>query len=273
MRTLASGLLGLSMLAAPVIAQADSILVDRGLPTANLNNAAGSNRSNVAWDEGAPTPLPAFDGDRFTLPGGPGATDYVNTIRTWVVSGHTDNPGYTLGDTFSSVTLFTGTSTTPLSPTSTGLFVGAGSNATSNPNITITQVQYTGGVNYQATDGTFRDIFEVDFNNLGIVVPGGTTISFGVDGLGSGDPFWFNHASNAALSGSPQDGSDDLLTCYTVSGGIASSCGDFSSLGNGWDKASDINVQVIGTAPEPASLAILAAGLLGLGAMRRRKGR
>ncbi|MBK6722144.1 MAG: hypothetical protein IPG58_02350 [Acidobacteria bacterium] len=34
-----------------------SLVFDRGLPTANLNNAAGANRSNVAW---------AFDGDYIT---------------------------------------------------------------------------------------------------------------------------------------------------------------------------------------------------------------
>ena len=36
-------------------AMSDVLLVDRGLPTANLNNAASSLRSNVAWaDSGQP---------------------------------------------------------------------------------------------------------------------------------------------------------------------------------------------------------------------------
>ena len=50
---------------APRIAAAGVVVVNRGLPTADLNNAAGSNRSNVAW---ADITSSHFYGDTFTLP-------------------------------------------------------------------------------------------------------------------------------------------------------------------------------------------------------------
>jgi len=44
------------------------------------------------------------------------------------------------------------------------------------------------------------------------------------------------------------------------------------TLSNGWDKSSDIDVVVAGTAvPEPASLAIFGVSLAMLGVMRRRQ--
>lgn len=42
---------GLFLCAGSVMAQS-TLVCDRGLPTANLNNAAGANRSNVAWSFG-----------------------------------------------------------------------------------------------------------------------------------------------------------------------------------------------------------------------------
>ena len=42
------GLIAVALLAGPMAANA-ALLVDRGLPTTNLNNAAGANRSNVSW--------------------------------------------------------------------------------------------------------------------------------------------------------------------------------------------------------------------------------
>ena len=80
------------------------------------------------------------------------------------------------------------------------------------------------------------------------VVDGGETYVFAADGiLQSGVPYyWFNHASNAALSGSPQQGADDLYLAweqpdldsfYPCDSGDSINCG-------GWDKSSDLNVQI-----------------------------
>ncbi len=61
-----------------------TLLVDRGLPTSNLNDAAGANRSNVAWADGSTT---LSIGDNFTL----GGSGVVDDIRVWVVSSATSS--------------------------------------------------------------------------------------------------------------------------------------------------------------------------------------
>ena len=81
----------------------------------------------------------------------------------------------------------------------------------------------------------------------------------------------FLHASNAALSGSPQDGSDNLMLAGIYSAGTVSSVETWTSAGNGWDKASDVNVQVLGTVPDAGStVLLLGLALTGLGLARRR---
>jgi hypothetical protein len=53
---------------------------------------------------------------------------------------------------------------------------------------------------------------------------------------------WFNLASNAPLSASRQDGADGLLLLFDGGGKFGST---FDSKGSGWDKSSDLNVQVV----------------------------
>jgi len=65
-------------------AMADTLLVDRGLPTANLNNAAGADRSNVGW--GYANYDNWFTGDDFTLAAVDGQWR-IDTIRTWAYAG------------------------------------------------------------------------------------------------------------------------------------------------------------------------------------------
>ena len=65
------------------IASAD-LLFDRGLPTANLNNAAGADRSNVAWGFGYDPDGRWLAGDDFMIGG---AGDYlVDTITIWTTT-------------------------------------------------------------------------------------------------------------------------------------------------------------------------------------------
>src|SRR5262249_46495128 len=105
---------GLGMLAAPQLASASLVVVDRGLPVANLNRPPGASRSNVAW---AVDPPPNSYGDTFTLSGGAGAVYAIDTIRTWVVS--TAANATALTTLFGTgVTLFTGIGST-LSTTAT----------------------------------------------------------------------------------------------------------------------------------------------------------
>ena len=220
--------------------------VDRGLPSANLNNAAGANRSNVAWSNGNDF----ISGDDFTV-GATGQTWVVTGIRTWSVAGHTDNASFQLGDLFDSVSLYGG----PANPGGVSLItsgtLAADSNVDSNPNITHTQVQYAGGADYQGSSGAFLRIWQNDFANLSWTVQGGVKYNFAVDGtLRVPDSyFWFNHASNAGLSGSPQQGADGKWKAWAKSAlGVVNTCDSGApSAGvcdGGWDKSSDINVQV-----------------------------
>ncbi len=55
------------------------VIFDRGLPTINLNNAAGANRSNVSWQS---TPGGSFVGDDFTI-GTIGQTFVINSLTVW----------------------------------------------------------------------------------------------------------------------------------------------------------------------------------------------
>jgi hypothetical protein len=201
--------------------------VDRGLPTANLNDAAGSDRSNVAWaqvnDSGDQTYV---TGDTFSI-GSTGQQWVVTGIRTWNI-GHLGTP---FSSEFSDVTLYFGTGA--IAPVTGATF-------------TPTAVTYSDGSNYQAGGGAYRQIWQDDFTNLDLAVNGGETYYFAVDGTSS-DYYWFNHASNAALSGSPQQGADG--TYYTwaksdLSTPMACDSAGSGGCNGGWDKSSDINVQV-----------------------------
>lgn len=209
--------------------------VDRGLPTANLNNAAGANRSNVAWSQGAG----AITGDTFSV-GSAGQTWVVTGIRAWNI-GH---KGSAFGDEFQTDTLYFGTGAIAAVETGT---VAAGSNVDSNPNITHTAVAYADGSDYQAADGSSRQLWQDDFTNLNLTVQGGTTYYVGVDGTSS-SYLWFNHASNAALAGSPQQGADGKYVAWAKSDlstpTLCDSNGAISGCNGGWDKSSDVDLQV-----------------------------
>jgi hypothetical protein len=220
---------------------ASVLVVDRGLPRVNVNNASGAARSNVRWgwhDQG-------FLGDDFSI-GAPGEHWVIDSIRTWAVPGNgSTQPGH-LGDFYQDLRLYVGGADADLSPVATAQ-LSAGTDGTSSPSVRISDVSTGDGLMYDDFGASLR-IWQVEFANLGIPVDGAAKYRFGVWGMGRAIPgtdgktyMWFNHASNAQLSGSRHDGADGQMLLFDA-GGRAK--GGFSADGNGWDKSADINVQV-----------------------------
>lgn len=200
--------------------------VNRGLPTDNLNNAAGADRSNVAWSNGSDY----VTGDSFTV-GTTGHQYKLDSLTVWNI-GHFGSP---FADQFSNVKLY--------------LAGSDGSLQVIPATLSTKPVEYANNTNYQASSGSFRQIFEDTFTNMNVTLNGGDTYYFAVDG-DANDYLWFNHASNAELSGSPQEGSDgvyyawskeDLATPNQCDSGVPA--GE-SVCNGGWDKSSDINVLI-----------------------------
>ena len=246
------------------VLHADSLVFDRGLPTANLNNAAGADRSNVAWADYSPSGGQNWAiGDTFSL------TQYtqITDLRVWII-GTGSEP---LSNMWSDLTLFVGGqgagSISALSTVSTS----------GGPGVDITPVTYADGESYQATSGDYIQIYQVDFLvNLAL---NANTYSFFVGGTPTAEngslynpnsvsPFL--SASNAALSGSPQEGADGILSEISYDGSGVTGYDTFDSNGDGWDKSSDVNVQLFGTVPEPSSIMLLGIFVCALGLFARK---
>jgi hypothetical protein len=222
---------------------ADSILVvDRGLPSGNLNNVSGAARSNVRWASGDS----GFLGDHFVV-GARGERWVIDSIRTWAVPGLEEVDPDHLGDFYQDVRLYFGASGGDLTPVASAL-LSPGNDESSNPHVGITEATRSGAALYD-NFGKFLRVWQIDFTGVNLSVDGGVNYSFGVWGMGREIPgqqngkgyMWFNHASNAPLSAAHQDGADGVMLLFDGSGKAA---GKFTGQGNGWDKNSDINVQV-----------------------------
>jgi len=262
----------LLLLCCAFVLQAEVMVFDRGLPVANLNNAAGANRSNVAWGDYTPYGTPSYNwavGDDFNL--GLAGTFHVTDLRVWLVGIN----GKPLSEMWSDLTLFLGGT-------------AAGSITAVTPvGTVVTEVSYANSETYQGSSGNFIKIHQVDFlldwwingNSTYTFFVGGTPTQTNIDAYGTGvSPFL--SASNSARSGSTQQGADNLFReiGYNGSGVVqysgtwdsSGACGN-SNICGGWDKSSDINVQVF--VPEPSVIMMLGAfaGLLGFGAFARKR--
>jgi hypothetical protein len=232
-----------------------TILFDRGLPTANLNNIAGVDRSNVAWAdfESSIDPKTKYPveywvpGDDFTI-SKPGKYE-IRTIRVWIVGDEIAPSLTTVQNTGGQtrLTLWGGT-------------VSSGIKAISNK-YSLTPVAYGNFTGYQGNSELFRQIYQVDFC-VAFDLNGGETFSFFVDGpwkpVSGGYVNVYLHASNRLLSGFEQEGANDWFLWLHREGQITGGI-DFWDSGTGegtlclpdapcpgWDKASDANVQVFG---------------------------
>lgn len=228
-------------LAWPALGAAPALVVDRGLPQANLNVASGDYRSNIRWslyDSG-------FVGDDFTV-GAAGESWVIDTIRVWTVPGvHAVNPEH-LGDFYQDVRLYFGGEDSGLTPLVAGKLT-PGSDQTSNASISISDPSASGAVSYEEF-GTNLRVWQIDFTQLNLAVQGGVKYRFGAWGLGRAVPnetgktyAWFSAASNAPLAVANQDGSDGQMLLFTSGGRFKSA---FRGKGAGWDKESDVDVQV-----------------------------
>ena len=240
---------------APLFAASPVLVVDRGLSQVNLNKAAGDYRANVRWslyDSG-------FLGDDFAV-GAPGENWVIDAIRVWTVPGYKEIDPEHLGDFYQDVRLYLGGAGEGLTPVASGM-LKVGSNQSTNPNIRISDATAAGTVPYDDFGNNMR-VWQIDFTQLNMPVRGGAKVQFGAFGLGRPRPdaagktyAWFNAATNSELAFAKQDGADGEMLLFTSGGRFKSA---FNGKGAGWDKSSDISVQVFAHRVEtPVSASIL----------------
>ncbi len=184
-------------------------------------------------------------GDDFTI-GRPGEHWVIDSIRTWVVPGAGAHRPLRLGDAYQDVRLYFGPAARDLTPVAAA-DLSEGSDETGNANVQVTDATQNGEIAYDDLGDSLR-IWQVEFRGLNLKVDGGQTYRFGVWGLGRPIPgqegkrfMWYNHASNAELSGTAQDGADGAMILFDGAGRFQQT---FRAKGAGWDKNADINVQV-----------------------------
>ncbi|MEI7898196.1 MAG: immunoglobulin-like domain-containing protein, partial [bacterium] len=257
----------------------------RDMPLANVNNAAGANRSNVTWADGALST--EYYGDDFKLGPSPDGFWTINKVVVWGTAGDVTDPNFDLLDYFNGISLYAANApkdpwtspysysnvqgTVAMKTISTGSF-GAGNTVTTTDGTVITAVEvtYYNGQSYQGSSGSFRRIWKVTFDNLNWTVPAGQLITYGVNcdhkytGSTPEDVAkrWYNHFSNYETSlGStpPWSAWNGLFLDYAPNGSNRDIYAIDAVPPGYWDKGSDNNVLIYGV----ASCALAINGCLG----------
>jgi hypothetical protein len=217
------------------------LVVDRGLPQSNWNDASSiALRSNVRWtlySEG-------FVGDDFAV-GQPGERWVINSIRMWAVPGLSESGDpAALGDVYQDIRLYFGGSDADVSPIVSGR-LAPGSNAVEGADIVVSEAR---NAPLYENFGANLKIYQVEFRNLNLSVEGGKKYNFGAWGLGRHTDKsttkvypWFTHASNSQLGDVKADGADGKLILFDAAGRFQE---NYDGNGVAWNKSSDLNVQV-----------------------------
>jgi hypothetical protein len=122
----------------------------------------------------------------------------------------------------------------------------------------VTQVTYAGGTSYQGNSGGFDNIYQLDYPVN--ITAGSVTFDFAIVGDSKTGDLAYLHASNADLSESTQQGSDDHVYAWVYVWDIDNPSSGYDlqeEYPETWDKGSDFNVQVFGEViPEPTTVII-----------------
>lgn len=275
----------IAMTCGTIAASAQVLVVNRPLPVTNINNAAGSNRSNVDWGDWGYD----MSGDTLIMPTVSGSNDdwTITHVRMWF---DVDPTAYDLnynqtatsnltdpGDLFQNINLYWGNggTTDPVSIVDSANFTG--SLTTDDANVTVQKTHFANGDGYQTNSGAIVQIYQVDFSGLNISAQSGGNYGFALSGTSKdangGSYGWFNEASNGPLGGSPADSDDDFFRYYYLSDGSVEGIYNSAAPDGGWDKTSNINIQVWATqaVPEPSEFGFLAIAGLGLISAAKKK--
>ena len=281
-----AGVITLAIL--PRIGFADTILLDRGLPNASnasvpyVNNAGQSDtscqpaypncRANASWQSGFDSGGNYFlAGDDFSF----GTSATVSTITVYEIA---NNPVSSIADSaptseFNSISLFVGPQNGTLSLVSSSYV--------------FQRVSYAPATDYQGTLGGFFPIYAITFSLPNTLFSANTLYGFAVDATpNTSNPAYCNTtsscyglflaASNAglsSLSGATEQGADNNFIYYGEASQAAQApsfvgtCNSGDPSCGGWDKGSDLNVTITGTAisavPEPQTFGLFTIAFLG----------
>lgn len=248
-------------LATVSISSAGPIIFQRALPTTNLNNAAGVNRSNAGPIQGSFGGTPFTLGDDFILPGT--GSIVIDSISVFMI---TNTLAGTPSSEFSQIRLFGGADNFPVPSPLTQL----------SQTYTATKVQYNGATDFQSlSSSTLFSIYQLTFAGLGWTVQKNQYYDFAVNGTPIGGNTFALSVSNDVLGGATNPGAPAWDGSFLFFQGNPLNLTAASNTGTliGFGKGADVNVIITSgvPVPEPASFGMFAIGLGALVMRLRRK--